>query len=76
MNFMFYSTFNITKLAPSTINDIPINIGAIIGLSIVKAPMAITTIARIIIKIERTFEICSPENRPAIPIKIIKNPMI
>ena len=64
------------KLAPSTINDIPINIGAIIGLLIVKAPRAIMTIARIIIKIERIFEVCSPANKPAIPIIIIIIPMI
>lgn len=47
------------KLAPSTINDIPINIGAIRGLSIVKAPRAIMTIAKIIIKIERIFAVWS-----------------
>ena len=64
------------KFTPSTINDIPSNIGAIIGFSIVKAPIAIMMTAKIIIKTERTFETCSPENRPAIPIRIIKNPMI
>ena len=38
-------------------------------MSIVKAPIAIMTIAKIIIKIERIFEVWSPENMPAIEAK-------
>ena len=34
------------------------------------------TIAKIIIIIERIFEVCFPENMPAIPLIIIKNPMM
>lgn len=66
----------IYKFTPSTIKATPISIAANNGLVNDNAPRMNGTIPKIIRNIERIFEAPSPENRPAIPTKTIRIPMI
>ena len=72
--FAFYSaTYSLT---PWIIRATPIRTAANIGFVSEVPPRINAIIPRIIINIDASFDTPSPENRPAIPMKIIKIPII
>ena len=66
----------IYNLTPWIIRDTPTRIAAKSGWVSENPPRRNAIIPRIIINIEASFDTFSPENRPTIPIRIIRIPII